>query len=384
VTTPTVPSELPTATGLYQTLYLVALALHGLAAGYVLSGTAYMLVHGIFGRRNPSPKPPGGLTVADVLWDWMPFAVGAAITAGVLPLILVQIFFNTNYYTANLLLFYRRLALVPVLLIGFYLVYLPKSGIWSRVPRSVRVIGAAAAFLCFAYTAHSWAENHMLSVTPSVWPQMYAESRTTFFHPSLIPRLAIVFFGSFSNMLLIVGWQIVSGGTVSRTEGVVSSAERAAGVESDVRRSATIALVTLALALIAVGSWYALADPVAQSAFISWRALPFLVAALGGLVMQSAAWLRLRSRLSWNKGLLLFGSGGAVITLLGTLAVRECIREASVDLAAEAGEHAAAARMGGWGVFLICLVVNAALITWCIRAVRRGLPAQPSKAPELS
>ena len=46
--------------------------------------------------------------LAAPLRDWLPFVLSAAITAGIAPLLFVQILYQRAFYTANLLLFNRK------------------------------------------------------------------------------------------------------------------------------------------------------------------------------------------------------------------------------------------------------------------------------------
>ncbi len=76
--------------------------------------------------------------------------LGLAITFGVGPLLFVQMLDGPAFYTANLLLSHRFMALLPALIVGFYLLYVQKTG-WRWVARRSGRIGVPAlAFLCFA------------------------------------------------------------------------------------------------------------------------------------------------------------------------------------------------------------------------------------------
>src|SRR5688572_12456208 len=123
------PFDQPPATALYLSLYLLTLVLHVLSMNYVLAGQSYLAVVGVLEVvRGPlrSQEAP-----AAKLRDWSPFALGVTITAGVAPLLFVQILYKRPFYTANLLLFHRWMAILPVLIVAFYLLYLQKSKRWS-------------------------------------------------------------------------------------------------------------------------------------------------------------------------------------------------------------------------------------------------------------
>src|SRR5665213_3159326 len=115
------PFGLPWPTVFYLTLYLLTFILHQAFMHYVLAGSMYVAWATIWPGRGPVPLTEQPL--AAVLRDWMPFLLSAAITAGVAPLLFIQIVYQHQFYTANLLLWWRWMIVVPVLIIAFYLLY---------------------------------------------------------------------------------------------------------------------------------------------------------------------------------------------------------------------------------------------------------------------
>ncbi|HEY2760898.1 MAG TPA: hypothetical protein VGI75_09145, partial [Pirellulales bacterium] len=90
------PFGLPWPTELYTTLYVLTFALHQALMHYVLAGSLYVAWTLAFpgtGAISRSQRP-----IAAALRDWMPFALGAAITAGVAPLLFVQILYQREFY----------------------------------------------------------------------------------------------------------------------------------------------------------------------------------------------------------------------------------------------------------------------------------------------
>jgi hypothetical protein len=119
------PLGFPAPTIFYLVLYIATLLVHVVFMNYVLAGSAY-IAFGVLKNRTAV----SGLKedkIANMLRDWLPFVLSAAITAGVAPLLFIQILYKQNVYTANLLLFHRWMSIVPALIVGFYLLYLAKS-----------------------------------------------------------------------------------------------------------------------------------------------------------------------------------------------------------------------------------------------------------------
>src|SRR5215204_6092447 len=166
------PFNQPAPTAFYLTLYLGTFVLHLLPMAYVLAGSAVLLAHTLAGTK-PADDP-----LMDHLRQWLPFVLSAAITAGVAPLLFLQILYQREFYTANLLLFNRWMAILPVLIVGFYALYLTK-GDWLWQKRwPLRAAVAAAILACFVFIGWSWTENHLLSLAgQKAWTEHYAASR---------------------------------------------------------------------------------------------------------------------------------------------------------------------------------------------------------------
>ena len=131
------PFGVPGPTLLYLMLYVLTLAVHFVFMNYVFAGTLYVAVVGV-GRADAALARLHN-PIALTLRDWLPFAFSGVITAGVAPLLFVQILYPEHFYTANLLLFHRWMAVVPVLIVAFYLLYLLKSTSLSDWPAAWRV-----------------------------------------------------------------------------------------------------------------------------------------------------------------------------------------------------------------------------------------------------
>ena len=115
--------------GLWLVLYLVTWALHAVFVGYVLVGSAYALVQVL--RRAEDP-------IAERARDLLPFMLGCGITAGVAPLLFLQLLYQERFYTANLLLGPRWGAVVPMKARPFWLAW------WSALRRRLAALRSTA------------------------------------------------------------------------------------------------------------------------------------------------------------------------------------------------------------------------------------------------
>jgi hypothetical protein len=159
---------------LWLALYLVTFALHAVFVSYVAAGTGYALVAAL--RRSADP-------IAARTRDWLPFMLGAGITAGVAPLLFVQLLYQRRFYTANLLLGPRWGAVVPALIVGFYALYLAKAS--ERRQRLALGVGLA----CFGFVAWSWTELHLAMLDDPAWRAMYAAGTRFYLDLAVVPRL---------------------------------------------------------------------------------------------------------------------------------------------------------------------------------------------------
>lgn len=346
------------STVFYLLLYLLTLVGHAVFMSYVLAGTLYLAWANLMpGAGVPRIRQP----LAIVLRDWLPFMLSAAITAGVAPLLFVQIIYRPHFYTANLLLSWRWMVVIPVLTAGFYLLYVVKNRTvadWSLARRAVLGAGTAA---CFLFIAFCWTANHLLSIDQAQWPDAYASVRFVASPADLILRLSTWIAGTFPVMSVLAGWQLTYYRKWRQTDAVLCDA--------DFRRLATLSLAALLISgLTAAVSVSRLPDHVTGFIFGPAGFL-WLAVAVVGMVLQAAGWTMWLRGDSRNPMLLMMGSAGAVIMLVGTAVLREIVRAAQVGQESSGSGMIAASEVEGFGVFLLFAVINTGLIVLCVRVV---------------
>ncbi|HHH28761.1 MAG TPA: hypothetical protein ENK57_10515 [Polyangiaceae bacterium] len=359
------PFGYPVPTATYLVLYVVTLAVHVLFMNYVLAGSCTLGITALVGRAEERRRG----TVRQALVDWLPFAVGLAITAGVAPLLFLQILYEKSFYTANLLLFHRWMLIVPALIAGFYLLYLLKSD-WAKARPRVWRVAALGAFLCFFFVAWSWTENHLLSRDADAWVPTYASGKLVYHSEELVPRLCMWIFGSASTMAVALGWQLR--GLARRGVDVPEGQRRL------VARLGLLGCVLGGLAAV-VYSQTATVDVVAVAT--GPLALPYTVVTVVGGAMQLAGWVIMHRRGELTEGTLTIISIGLALALLASGVVRESVRLVHTDMSAYYPQHVAAAEAGGRWLFFVFLVVNALVAAF---AIRLGVVASRSGADELN
>lgn len=369
----TFPFGFPLATAFYLTLFVVTLVLHVLFMNYVLSGTAWLawsIVSGRvrLGRKSAEISKEEPATSESILADWIPTMLSGAITAGVAPLLFVQILYQREFYTANLLLFNRWMSILPVLIVGFYSLYVLRSNWLTRRSALVKTLTGLLPFLCVAFVAYSWTENHLLSVnSPEQWRAFYAEGKEIYFEPQIIPRLAVWGLGSIATACVWLAWQF-------RYRAV-----HHLPVDSQsISRLPKVALFGL-VASIVCGIGYYFSAPHLGAVFLGPMARWYLAAAILGMIAQLTGWFQLLRQIPSTNGIslkpLLLTTAGLVATVLGMSVCREAIRLSSLGatrLQELIPQHAEAMKVEGFWVFLLFAVINIGLISWCFWLVKKN------------
>jgi len=301
--------------GIVLALYVATLALHAAFIGYVVAGTGYALVQSV--RRSDD-------ALAHTVRDRLPFMFGCGITAGVAPLLFVQLLHQRRFYTANLLLGPRWLAVVPALIVGFYALYVAKQSVrW----RGVMLAGALALF---SFVAWSWSELHELMKADPIWRDFYAAGHRFYIAEAIAPRFVVLFGAMTTSFATIAAW---------------STAER--------KRLAAIALLSR---LISIGGaiwlWRAGFD-------VSGPARAWLWMLAAAVVVEIAGWL-LVLRAKTDRALAIATAAGTS-ALVAAVVVREAPRVALIE------PHTPAT---GAVVFAVALVVGIAAIAWVVRTIR--------------
>ena len=291
---------------LWLGLYLATFALHAVFVSSVAIGSAYALV-----RKDE---------LAGKLRDWLPFMLGAGITAGVAPLLFLQLLYQRRFYTANLLLGPRWAAVVPALIVGFYALYLAKASVrWCRP-----ALGLGLA--CFLFVAWSWTELHQLMLAEPAWRAMYAAGDRLYADASIVPRLGM-WLGAMAALFALVAAHLAPS-----------------------RLVALIALKGLVLATVC-------ALVIGWSDAHGWAYI--LVAAVA---VAAGAWGVMLA--TPHRGLPI-ATGATAAALVAGAVVREAPRLAFLEPV-----HAEAAGAGGLPVFAITLAIGVAAIAWIVRTVR--------------
>ena len=367
------PIGFPHATAFYLTLFVLTLVLHVLFMNYVLAGSTWLAWSLVVGRVRLGAKSAEiarnePATSESILADWIPTMLSGAITAGIAPLLFVQILYQREFYTANLLLFNRWMSILPVLIVGFYSLYVLRSNWLARRHAFVRALIGLLPFLCIGFVAYSWTENHLLSVKrPDEWRTFFAKDLQFYFEPQIIPRLAVWWLGSISTMCVWLAWQL-------RYRSVH-------GLPLDDHAIAQLPWVALfgLIASIFGGFVYFIFVPQLATVFFGPMARWYLGLALLGMIAQIVGWIQMRRAVAGENKILLrpllLCTVGLLATVVGMSVCREAIRISSIGqsrLEELIPLHAEAMKVEGFWAFLLFAVTNLGLIAWCFWLVKKN------------
>lgn len=182
------PLGLPAPDWLLVFLLLLTFVLHILAMNFTLGGSVIAVVSDFIGRRRGDERYR---RLAQHLVSLLPITLAATITLGVAPLLFVQTLYGQFFYTSSILMAWPWLAVVPLVIVAYYGVYLYA---WQGERLGGRRIwvGAGSALL-LAAVAFLYVNNVTLMQTPDRWHEIYAGHSNGLFlnddERTLLPRL---------------------------------------------------------------------------------------------------------------------------------------------------------------------------------------------------
>jgi len=182
------PIGLPAPAWLLTFLLLLTFTLHILAMNFTLGGTVIAVVSDFLGRRRGDERYR---RLAQHLVSLLPITLAATITLGVAPLLFVQTLYGQFFYTSSILMAWPWMAVVPLVIVAYYGIYLYA---WQGERLGDRRIwvGAGSALL-LVIVAFLYVNNITLMLTPDRWHDIYASHSNGLFlngeEDTLVPRL---------------------------------------------------------------------------------------------------------------------------------------------------------------------------------------------------
>ena len=361
------PIPLPGPIWLFKGLLLLTFLLHLIPMNLILGGGLLTAVSHFRWRR-------GGATaahhrhLASVAARALPAAVAFTITLGVAPLLFVQVLYGQLYFTSSVLMAWPWLAVVALLLLGYYGAYWHSLRFRELGPSAAWVaLGVSLTFLTIAFL---FVNNLSLLQNPAVWRALYLEdSRGTHLYAlrdaAVIPR-----FLHFLLASLAVSGLVVAGlGLAQRGR----DAEFAAWAGRYGVR--WFAGATAAQAL--VGPWFLLAQPGRVRAAFLGASAPD-AALLGVAILFALVALAI---LGGGEGLVppgfAAGVGAVGVTVILMVVIRQRVRTLWLEPAFSVDRLAASPQWGAILLFAALLLAGLALVGWMLAQYLRPRAAEP-------
>lgn len=361
------PLPQPAPPVLVWALLQLTFLLHVVAMNLVLGGSLLAL-HWRLSRRSEDARLRARLLSAFDMG--LPVAIAATVTLGVAPLLFVQVLYGRVFFTSSILMGWYWLALVPLVIAGYY-------GAYLRAFRGATLgragWAAAAVAVAFAGAAFVQVTNATRALRPDSFAATYAADprglTLNLDDPSFWPRYLHLLLGAVAVAALALA---VYGG--SRRQAEPELARWA------VRRGTTLFAVVTGLNVFA-GMALLIAVPKPLLLRLvggdAWSMTLLAGGILLAVALGGAALLALGTRNPF--------AGTPVLTalLLATLAFMLLLRDDLRRLALRQAELDTPAwvapQWGPFAVFVVCLVAAAVTIGWMAQALARGRGVVPGK-----
>ncbi len=197
------PLPLPAPIWLLKFLLLFTFTLHVVPMNFVLSGGFIAAIAHTIGKRRQSEHH---LSVACGLGRMIPYAVAAAITFGVAPLLFLQVLYGQFFYTSSILMAWPWLSVILLVIIGYYGFYRYFFRLQEQRGPSLWVLWVSSVL--FLLIGFLYTNNIVLMLTPEKWQSLYATSpygaHLDLSEAIIIPRFLHFFVGSFAVSGLLV------------------------------------------------------------------------------------------------------------------------------------------------------------------------------------
>jgi hypothetical protein len=350
------PIPLPGPIWLLKGLLLLTFLLHLIPMNLVLGGGVLTVVSHLRWRRGGAAAAHHR-HLAAVAARAFPATVAFTITLGVAPLLFVQVLYGQLYFTSSVLMAWPWLAVVALLLLGYYGTYWHSLRFRELGPRAFWLaLGVSLTFLIIAFL---FVNNLSLLQNPAVWRALYLEDPRGIHLYALRDAAVTPRFLHFLLASLAVSGLAVAGlGLAQRAR----DAEFAAwagrwGVRWFAGATAAQALV---------GPWFLLAQPArARAAFLGASAPD--AALLGAailLAMVALAILGGGERLA--PGRFAAGAGAAAATVVLMVLVRQRVRTLWLEPAFSVDRLPASPQWGAILLFAALLLAGLGLVGWML------------------
>lgn len=353
------PVGLPAPAWLLQILLIFTFVLHLLAMNLLVGGVVIMAWSSSRAKSSAFYEQ-----LRQRLSRALPPTMSFTITLGVAPLLFVQVLYGQAFYTASVLMAWPWLALVPLVMLayyGLYLVYFRPD--WLRAWTSF-VAWVSALFILLVGLLFT--HNATLNLAPVRWSEMYAASASglhlNWSEPSLIPRYLHFVVAAFAVTGLGI---MLLAGTHRRSD--PEWAEQATNYGAKWFVGAT-------LVQFAVGLWFLVRLP--QGVMMSFLGTNMV----GTLILWVGVALSVVAILLVRRNVAL-ASATIVVTIVLMAVVRHQIRQMQLGQYVDVNAIPVNPQWGVFAIFAVLLVAGLGVVGWMLwKFIQSGKPQESTAA----
>jgi len=359
------PAGLPAEVWLLKGLLIFTFVLHLFFMNAVLGGGLVWLWASGHARRTarphaPASGPDGYGELAGAIGRLLPVTTAFAITTGVAPLLFTQLLYGQLFYTSSVLMAWPWLAIVLLLLAGYYANY----GIAYTRPTTGRAlalgVASSALFLAIGFV---FTNNMTLMLRPEQHAPLYFASDAGWHSNAgdlwVWPRFAHMLAGSMAICGLVVAW-------IARLHRRLDP--RVAAWMGQ-RGARLFGAATLAQFVVGVGFFFALPVPVRE--VFEAGVTPDAILLVTGVAFALAAVVLVRRSL-------LLASCAALVAVADMAVVRHRVRTLLLEPYFQPESLPVVPQTAPFVLFAVLLVAGLAVVGWMIW---KFAAARPVEAP---
>lgn len=322
-------------------------------------------------------------TWSDRLMRQMPVIIALGINFGIVPLLFIQVAYHQVFYPATILMAWPWFAIIPMLTVAYYGVYLYASGLkeGGRGMTGLRRASGWVAAALFLSIGFIFANGLSLMTNLEAWPGIWA-------HTSVAGAPTGVALNT-SDPTLWPRWLMMFGLALTTTAAYAAlDAGLFAVRESDSYRrwAGGFAFKLYIVGLIwfaAAGSWYVFGtwpDALRQEMFSGFRAPLTLLTATGpGFVVLLLA---ARNRMS-ARGLAVACGAGQLAVLALNAVSRQIVQNIELRPYLDVTAETVRLQLSPLIVFLALFVAGLAVLAWMVRKVAAAAAREPAPPESL-
>jgi hypothetical protein len=365
-------SALPAPLWFLLLFKVLGFTLHLVPMNLWLAGTTLAMLLRAFGGEHSR-------RLSGRLMKQMPVIVAYGVNLGIVPLLFVQVVYYKVFYPATILMAWAWLAIIPLLVVAYYGVYLYASGLKDNEARMTGVRHVAGWLSAIFFVVISFIFSNGLSLMANVgrWPELMAYTgvggATTgtglnTADPTLLPR-----------WLMVLGLALTTTGAYLVFDTGFFARKESEAYRQRAPRIALIVYTLGALWFAAAGSWYTFGTWTADERQLMFS-MPTLIPTILTAVGPAIVWLLiLLAQRGVSRGIAFAVGLAQFLVLALNAASRQHLQSAKLAPYFDPKTMTVETQLSPLLVFLVLFVFGLLVVIWMLRkAATSPAPASTS------